>query len=128
MKTKYKEIFKLKRMLEDAGIPFDWIEGWGYNDELMRALKKEFPDSPIDRYQICYPKGSFHNEETRWISVIEGFGTFGAEQDRLEIMGGFTPTERFYEGCKKDDVKGHLTARNVFNRIKNNWEEGKSNE
>lgn len=123
MKTKYKEIFKLKRMLEDANIPFDWIEGWGYNDELMRALKKEFPDSSIDRYQICYPKGSFHNEETRWISVVEGFGTFGAEQDRLEIMGGFTPIERFYEDCKKDDVKGYLTAQNVFTRIKNNWEE-----
>ena len=123
MKTKYKEIFKLKKMLEDAGIPFDWIEGWGYNDELMRALKKEFPDSPIDRYQICYPEGSFSHCDNRWISVVEGFGTFGAEQDRLEIMGGFTPWERYeYEN---ESVIGHLTARNVFQRIKNHWEEHK---
>lgn len=122
MKRKYKEIFKLKRMLEDANIPFDWIEGWGHNEEQTRALKKIAPDL-TDRYQICYPKGSFYNEETRWISVIEGFGTFGANQDKLEIMGGFTPTERFYEDYKKDDVKGYLTAQNVFTRIKNNWEE-----
>lgn len=123
MKTKYKEIFKLKKMLEDADIPFDWIEGWGYNDELMRALRKEFPDSSIDRYQICYPEGSFNNCDNRWISVIEGFGTFGAEQDRLEIMGGFTPWERYEFG--NEPVMGGLTARNVYHRIKNHWEEHK---
>ena len=122
MKTKYKEIFKLKKMLENADIPFDWIEGWGYNDELIRALKKEFADSSIDRYQICYPKGSFHSDKKRWISVVQGFGTYGAEQDKLEIMGGFTPSEKFFEECHDDSVKGYLTARNVFNRIKNHWE------
>lgn len=119
---KYKEIFKLKKMLEEANIPFDWIEGWGYSKDEIKELRKICPDL-IDRYQICYPKGSFHNEADRWISVIEGFGTYGSEQDRLEIMGGFTPWERYEYG--DEPVMGHLTARNVYQRIKNHWEEHK---
>ena len=121
MTTRYKEIFKLKRMLEKAGIPFDWVEGWGYSKDTTEHLKKIAPEI-MDRYQICYPKGSFYNDNERWISVIEGFGTFGAEYDRLEIMGGLTPWERF---SGTDEVIGYLTAHNVFNRIKNNWEEVK---
>lgn len=120
---KYKEIHKLKKMLEDADIPFDWIEGWGYDEKETEKLRKIAPDL-MDRYQICYPKGSFKRCDDRWISVIEGFGTYGAEQDRLEIMGGFTPWER-YEYGEGDSVIGHLTARNVYQRIKNHWEEHK---
>lgn len=120
---KYKEIHKLKKMLEDADIPFDWIEGWGYGTEERKLLNIIAPDL-IDRYQICYPEGSFYNDEERWISVIEGFGTYGSEQDRLEIMGGFTPWERYT--LNDDDVIGGLTARNVFKRIKNKWEEDKN--
>lgn len=75
MKTKYKEIFKLKRMLENAGIPFDWREGWGYSEDKMALLKTIAPDL-MEHYQICYPKGSFDGDEIRWISVIEGFGTY----------------------------------------------------
>lgn len=118
---KYKEIFKLKKMLEDANIPFDWIEGWGYNDKQLEALKEMAPDI-IDRYQICYPKNTFHSGNKRWISVVEGFGTFGSDTDKLEIMGGFTPSEKYFEDYKDDDVKGYLTANNVFNRIKKHWE------
>ena len=126
MKRKYNEIFKLKKMLEEADIPFDWIENWGYEKERVKQLSIIAPDL-IERYQICYPKGSFKDTESRWISVIQGFGTYGAENDRLEIMGGLTPWERFE--CGDDmSVIGYLTARNVFNRIKKNWEENKSNE
>ena len=124
MKTQYKEIHKLKKMLEDADIPFDWIEGWGYGVEERKLLSVIAPDL-IDRYQICYPEGSFNNDEKRWISVIEGFGTYGNERDRLEIMGGFTPWER-YTHNDGDCVIGGLTAKNVFNRIKNKWEEDKN--
>ena len=124
MKTQYKEIHKLKKMLEDANIPFDWIEGWGYGAEERKLLSVIAPDL-IDRYQICYPEGSFYKDEKRWISVIEGFGTYGSEQDRLEIMGGFTPWER-YTHNDGDCVIGGLTAKNVFNRIKNKWEEDKN--
>lgn len=109
MKTKYKEIFKLKRMLERDGIPFDFIEGFGYPKE----VKDLYPDI-CDHFQICYPSQG----DNRWISVIEGFGTYGGAQDRLEIMGGFTPWEKYNHG---DDPIGHLTANNVYKRIKRHY-------
>ena len=119
---KYKEIFKLKKMLEDAQIPFDWIVGWEgiYEEEQADELKKIAPDL-MDRYQICCPKGSFYDCDKRWISVIEGFGTYGNENDRLEIMGLLTPKEQ-----EDDVVAGWLTAEEVFNRIKNYWEKGEN--
>lgn len=122
MSKKYKEIFKLKKMLEDAGIPFSWNEGWGYDEDKLKELQKVAPDL-MEHYQICYP---VFDPEHRWISVIEGFGTFGAEKDKLEIMGGFTPWERYEYG--DEPVMGGLTARNVYQRIKNHWEEHKKYE
>lgn len=111
--SKYKEIFKLKRMLEKEGIPFEFIEGFGY-DKRMKAL---YPDL-LDHYQICYPK----KDESQKISVIEGFGTYGGEGDRLEIMGLLTPWEKY---DTDGGVIGWLTANNVFKRIKKDWEENK---
>lgn len=116
---KYKEIFKLKKMLEDAEIPFSWNEGWGYGKDRYKELSM-IPG--LEHYQICYP---VFDSDHRWISVIEGFGTHGAEQDKLEIMGGFTPWERYELDLNEDCVMGYLTANNVFNRIKKNWEERK---
>lgn len=101
-----KEIFRLKRMLEKAEIPFEFIEGFGY--------KKDFPDL-MEHYHICYP-----NKDNMRISVVEGFGTYGREQDKLEILGGFTPWEQFKHG---DSPIGFLTAKNVFKRIKKDWDE-----
>ena len=121
MKAKYKEIYKLKKMLEDAGIPFDWTENWGYDEKEVKSLREIAPDL-IEQYQICYPKGSFIHCENRWISVIEGFCTYGAEKDKLEIMGGLTSEEKREE----EDVIGWLTADDVYQRIKNHWEEHKN--
>ena len=121
---KYKEIFKLKKMLEDAEIPFSWIENWDYDEEKLKNFKKIAPDL-IEHYQICYP---VFDPDHRWISVIEGFGTYGAEQDKLEIMGGFTPWEMYEQDLNEGSVMGYLTANNVFNRIKKNWEGRKENE
>lgn len=72
MKTKYKEIHKLKKMLEDADIPFDWIEGWGYGEKESKRLREIAPDL-MKRYQICYPEGSFKKDTERWISVDRRF-------------------------------------------------------
>ena len=121
---KYKEIFKLKKMLEDEEIPFSWIENWDYDEEKLKNFKKIAPDL-IEHYQICYP---VFDPDHRWISVIEGFGTYGAEQDKLEIMGGFTPWEMYEQDLNEGSVMGYLTANNVFNRIKKNWEGRKENE
>lgn len=118
-RSRYKEIFKLKKMLEDENIPFDFTEGFGYDTR----LKGLFPDI-FDHYQICYPRKG----DGQWISVIEGFGSHGGEQDRLEILGGLTPMEKFQGKSEKSPI-GFLTAKNVFNRIKNHYEkEGVSRE
>ena len=99
MSHKYKEIFKLKKMLEDAKIPFDFFEA---NPD-MRTLIPEW-----EHWHINYP-----NREKCIISVIEGIGTYGEADDKLEIMGGLTEEE-----AENNDVVGWLTAENVFERIK----------
>lgn len=47
----------------------------------------------------------------------------GSNNDKLEIMGGFTKIEK-YEHQYDVPVIGWLTAKNVFRRIKNNYEKG----
>lgn len=106
--VEYKEIFKLKEMLEKANIPFEFID---------HSIKEtDFKD-----YQICYPV-SFRSSDGRCVcSVIGHLGSYGSEEDLLEIMGLLTPEEE-----QEDTVKGWLTAENVFERIKNHYEEIKS--
>lgn len=96
---KYNEIFKLKSMLEENHIPFEWIE---HND---------FRNG----YQICYPVKS----EKRVCSVIEHSFSYGNEKDLLEIQGLLTVEE---EEEEHDSVLGNLTADNVYSRILSHWE------
>ena len=93
----YKEILKLKGMLEEAKIPF------------------YFRDNHFDGYQICYP----NKGEERVCSVVEFEGSYGSHSDLLEIMGLLTKTESI-----DDEVVGYLTAENVFERIKKHYEGG----
>ena len=90
----YKEIFLLKEMLEKENIPF-----------IFRNL--------FDGFQICYPV----NGENRICSVIKHGGSYGHNQDRLEIMGLISDEET------DDDVLGYLTAEDVFNRIYKHYKE-----
>lgn len=100
---KYKEIFKLKEMLEKEKIPFDFFE--------MDAGVRDFmPD--WEHWHLNYPSRAH-----TIISAIEGFGTYGEQDDKLEIMGGLTPKEE----ASGDPVIGWLTAEDVFNRIKNHY-------
>ena len=107
---KYKEIFRLKKMLEDANIPFDFFE----MDPEARKIMPEF-----EHWHINYPnRGNFI------VSAVEGFGTYGEQDDKLEIMGGLTEEEK-EEGY---EVVGWPTAEEVFERIKKLEEENeKSN-
>ena len=114
--SKYKEIFKLKKMLEDANIPFDWIENRGYGKERIEKLKQISPKM-AEHYQICYP-----SYKKRVLSAIEGFSTYGEVNDLIEIMGLLTPEEE-----KDDEVVGWLTAEDVFNRIKKHYEKERMN-
>lgn len=88
----YREILKLDQMLTDAHIP--------------HTLRRIF-----DGWQVCYPNE--RSDDNCVMDAIEHFGSYGKDEDRLEIMGLLTPEEE--EG---DSVLGHLTAEEVFERIK----------
>lgn len=90
---KYTEILKLAEMLKNARIPFGLFDAF-------------------DGYQIIY----YGRTSSNWIcSAIEFTGSYGAEENLIEIMGLVTPEE------DNDDVLGRLTAENVFNRIAQHW-------
>ena len=102
METKYTEILKLKEMLEKANIEFTWKDR-----SLVYPPKLNFPKREF--YQILV----LNKDETEpIISVIQGFGTYGEEENLLEIMGCLTEEE-----TQEDCVAGYLTADTVFNRI-----------
>lgn len=98
-KADYQEILRLQKMLEENDIPHvisRWLDGW----------------------MVCYPVA--RPSEDCVIDAIENSHSYGYHEDRLEIMGLLTPEE---EAC--DSVVGHLTAENVFERIKKHWDSHK---
>lgn len=99
LNDKYKEILRLQKMLADNNIP--------------HVIRRNF-----DGWQVCYPvcRPSYKCV----MDAIQTSGSYGREQDLLEIMGLLTPEEEEY-----DDVAGYLTAENVFERIKKHWEENR---
>ena len=84
----YTEILKLNEMLTKAEIPHSF-------------------DRMFDGYQIVY----FYKGE-RIADVIEHFGSYGSEENLLEIMGCMTPEEE-----EQGRVLGFLTAEEVFKRF-----------
>lgn len=105
MKVPYKEIFKLKVMLDEENIAYEF-----YDNSQDNAYSN---GKPYIHYQIIV-KEQYSNNNL--ISVIEGIGTYGEKQDLLEIMGCLTEQER-----KEDCVKGSLTAEEVLKRIKDKF-------
>lgn len=109
---KHTEIFKLKELLEDAHIPFEFTdEGFDWGD-----------GNAFEKYHIEYPC-SYKESQDRVCSVIQGWGTYGAEDNLLEIMGLLTPEEE-----KNNCVCGWLTAQDVFERIQNHYKGGDADE
>ena len=95
----YQEILRLEAMLKENNIPYEKGEA-------------------LNGWQICYPCFALIK---RACSVIEHDGSYGREEDRLEIMGLLTVEEEKY-----DSVVGHLTAEDVLSRIKKDFEDNKS--
>lgn len=90
------EILKLKEMLEKANIPFI------FNDDFFNGYKKP-------SYQIII----FDKDNKQICDAIYHFGSYGYEQNKLEIMGALTEEEN-----EDDSVLGYLTAEEVFKRFK----------
>jgi len=92
----YKEILKLKELLDkEKDIPYEF--------------KKL-----LDGYQIIiYKKDKFGNFEDILVDAIEHYGSYGHNDDLLEIYGGLTGEERSH-----DAVLGYLTAEEVLKRFK----------
>ena len=95
--SRYQEILKLDAMLSEKQIPHTF-------------------NKLLDGWQVIYPEDG----EKRVMDAIEHCGSYGQEQDKLEIMGLLTPEEE-----KNDCVLGHLSAEEVFSRIERHWLEGK---
>ena len=108
MKVDYKEIFKLKVMLDNANIPYEFFDRSLVMDDMIKY--------PF--YQIIVYEPIFNQQEDliRLISVIQGYGTYGNKEDLLEIQGCMTPKELNY-----GSVLGSLTAKEVFRRIEKNY-------
>lgn len=94
----YTEILKLKYLLKEENIPFEFIE------------RKDF-----NGYQILYKENSIPYRVI--CSVIEHDFSYGNEEDKLEIQGLLTE----YEMNNCGSVVGFLSAEDVFYRIKEHW-------
>lgn len=106
---KYTEILKLKRMLEEANIPFEFTDDfWGVN-----KLEKNGKITPYlgELYRNKYPAYQIRLGDLA--DAIQYDGSYGNRQDLLEIMGGLTEKEK-----EEDSVLGYLTAEEVFKRFK----------
>ena len=93
--NKYKEIYKLSLMLDEAEIPF--------------SCTPHFDGFHI----VCYDKYT----EAEICSVVEHQFSYGHEGDKLEIMGLLTEQERY------DTVRGWLTAKDVLERVQQYYKE-----
>lgn len=102
-KPKNYEILKLKTMLEEANIPFE------FTDNLFK--KRDEPS-----YQILIKK-----HDRKLCDCIYHFGSYGYYQGLLEIMGGLTKEEQ-----EDTSVLGYMTAEQVFKRFKYCYEHNTS--
>lgn len=100
-----KEIFKLKNMLDADGIPYE-----------MQLLPPELFFGLGERTHVSVPTRG----KKCVCSIIQGGGTYGAEDDLLEIMGLLTKAEQ-----RIDNVVGSLTAENVMQRIRAHYSDNK---
>lgn len=111
MNVDYKEIFKLKVMLDKANIPYEFRDR-------SYSIKSINVNNLLFQIIVYNPSPSAAADPDRLISVIQGNGTIGNDQDLLEIMGCLTTREEKY-----DSVVGYLTAKEVYKRIRKKYME-----
>lgn len=91
----FAEMDKLEQLLVEADIPYE-------KERMFGGKRLIYPRKGDD--QVC--------------SVVLHKGSYGRHNGLLEIMGLLTDEE-----LECDTVAGHLTADDVFGRIKRHWEE-----
>lgn len=120
--SKYKEIFKLKEMLEKENIKFEFKDKTVRKENIKNLLdiEEKYPEIfEINKrmfnglYEIMVYKNKkiFQRKWKELVCVREGWNTWGEEKDLLEIIG---LTKNGYLS------EGYLTAEEVFKRIKEN--------
>lgn len=94
------EFEKLVQLMDEASIPYERDDdtNW-FGGEKIKRMK--YPKKGVD--EVC--------------SIIYGYGTYGYPEGLLEICGLLTDEE-----AKYDSIAGHLTAEDVFSRIKYDYE------
>lgn len=100
----FTEIFKLKNMLDEANIKYNFTDRYFVNEMDGINGNENYTNYQIEIYNV-------HGE--RILSIIQGTYTFGGIQNLLEIM---LTTSR--EEPSEDEVYGWLTAIETFEIIK----------
>lgn len=104
----YAEIKKLDAMLNDAEIPHEF--GPRFDGYQITYFGKQGKPTPK-------PGCGYGSGMGAICSAVEMTGSYGCEDDRIEIQGLLLPEE-----CEEDSVVGGLSAEEVFVRIKDHWE------
>lgn len=115
----YKEILKLKKMLEKANIPFKFTDDLFNTKSIHIELRQQIQDSIKDQYP-AYSIQIIKNGKVL-CDAVEHTLSYGNKEDLLEIMGGLTEEEQ-----ENDSVLGYLTAKEVFKRFKYCYEHSTS--
>jgi hypothetical protein len=119
LKMEYKEILKLKEMLEKANIPFKFTDDFFNTKSIHIELRQQIQDSIKDQYP-AYSIQIIKNGKVL-CDAVEHTLSYGNKEDLLEIMGGLTEEEQ-----ENDSVLGYLTAKEVFKRFKYCYEHSTS--
>ncbi len=94
-----RELDKLEDYLKSHDIPYERID----------------KDGEYDKHQICFPK---RYPGCVWDAICH-YGSYGAEQGLLEIMGDIVTIDY-------DSVEGYLTADDVISRIEGKYNAAES--
>ena len=93
----YKEIYKLRNLLDVVGIPYV------FENDFLNGAALAYPNKEEDEF-VC--------------SVVKHDWSYGRHDDKLELYGLLTEEEGSYS-----DVAGGLTAEDVFGRISKHYRE-----
>lgn len=108
---RYAEILKLKKMLEEANIPFEFTDDFFHIEEKIAA------EGPVAKVFYSHQYPAYQIRLGNLADVAEHCYSIGCLADKLEIMGGLTEEEMEYTSAL-----GFLTAEEVFKRFKYCWE------